>query len=323
MSSGKQQITRRSVVAAAVGLGVAGCGSSSSQDPAKPSGSTNPPATSTTSTASTPAKATLPGGGRTLFPQHRLVGYCGMPGAPALGELGVTSDLQGQVDKMLTKIAAYKQPQRAVLPVMEMIATVVHPFPGKDGMYRERLSQALVQQWSDTAKKNGALLLLNIQPGRADLLDEAKAYAQWLKQPHISLALDPEWAIGPGQKPGKVFGTTTGAKVDQVAKFISGIVAENDLPEKPLVVHVLRRSVFTDEAGLHEHPGVVTIKSVDGIGVPADKLKAYAAVMKGTPSFIRPGFKLFFGEDVRAGGPLMTPEEVLALTPSPDYVMYE
>ncbi|GAB3581350.1 hypothetical protein [Calidifontibacter terrae] len=246
-----------------------------------------------------------------------------MPGAPALGELGVTGDLQGQVEKMLTTIAAYDQPDRKVLPIMEMIATVVHPFPGKDGMYRERLPQNLIQQWSDVAAKNGSLLLLNIQPGRADFLDEAKAYEPWLKLPHISLALDPEWAIGPGQKPGKVFGSTTGRKVDEVAAFISGVVAANDLPEKPLVVHVLRRSVFTDEAALGEHPGVVTIKSVDGIGVPKDKLKAYNAVMRGTPEFIHPGFKLFFGEDVRAGGPLMSPAEVLALSPSPDYVMYE
>ncbi len=246
-----------------------------------------------------------------------------MPGAPALGELGVTSDLQGQVDKMLKTVADYDQPDRKPLPVMEMIATVVHPFPGKDGMYRERLPQKLIQQWSDVAEKNGALLLLNIQPGRADFLDEAKAYESWLKLPHVSLALDPEWAIGPGQKPGKVFGSTTGAKVDEVAEFVSGVVAENDLPEKPLVVHVLRRSVFREEFGLREHPGVVTIKSVDGIGVPKDKLKAYHAVMDGTPSSIRPGFKLFYGEDVRAGGPLMSPAEVLALNPPPDYVMYE
>ena len=38
---------------------------------------------------------------------------------------------------------------------------------------------------------------------------------------------------------------------------------------------------------------------------------------------VHPGFKLFFDEDTRNGSRLMTPKEVLALTPQPEYVMYE
>jgi hypothetical protein len=41
------------------------------------------------------------------------------------------------------------------------------------------------------------------------------------------------------------------------------------------------------------------------------------------PAAMRPGFKLFFEEDVRAGSRLMTPQQVLALTPRPEYVLYE
>jgi len=37
---------------------------------------------------------------------------------------------------------------------------------------------------------------------------------------------------------------------------------------------------------------------------------------------VRPGFKLFFNED-REEGALMTPARALALTPRPDYIMYE
>lgn len=326
MSEGKTGFSRRSAVLAAAGLALAGCGNgsgrTSARDAASSTGSSALPP-SPSSAAAPAARPSLPGGGRTLFPQHRLVGYCGMPGAPALGELGVTGDLQRQVDHLLRQAAAYDEPQRTVLPVMELIATVVHPSPGADGMFRERLPRSVIQQWSDTARRNGALLLLNIQPGRADFLDEAKAYEEWLTQPHVSLALDPEWSIRAGQQPGKVFGSTTGGKVDEVAAYLSGVVADHDLPEKPLVVHVLRRSVFTDPSELRQHPGVVPVVSVDGIGVPKDKLKAYRIVLADTPQFVRPGFKLFFSEDVNAGGPLMSPAEVLALSPSPDYVMYE
>jgi hypothetical protein len=38
---------------------------------------------------------------------------------------------------------------------------------------------------------------------------------------------------------------------------------------------------------------------------------------------VHPGFKLFFDEDSRNGNRIMTPKEVLALTPQPEYVMYE
>jgi hypothetical protein len=38
---------------------------------------------------------------------------------------------------------------------------------------------------------------------------------------------------------------------------------------------------------------------------------------------VHAGFKLFFDEDHRNGGQLMTPAEVLALKPPPEYVMYE
>ena len=35
------------------------------------------------------------------------------------------------------------------------------------------------------------------------------------------------------------------------------------------------------------------------------------------------GFKLFYEEDVDTSGILMTPDEVMALTPTPSYIMYE
>jgi hypothetical protein len=40
------------------------------------------------------------------------------------------------------------------------------------------------------------------------------------------------------------------------------------------------------------------------------------------PTGVHPGFKLFHDEDTRSG-PLMTPKQVLALRPTPEYVLYE
>jgi hypothetical protein len=46
-------------------------------------------------------------------------------------------------------------------------------------------------------------------------------------------------------------------------------------------------------------------------------------VNKTTPKFVHAGFKVFFTEDRRHGSRLMTPKEVLALQPRPEYVMFE
>lgn len=262
----------------------------------------------------------LPGGGRTIFPSRFLFGWCGSPGAPALGQLGI-GDLDVQLDRMMSVCPEWTVGGR-ILPVVELIATVVQAAPGRDGLFRTRVSDEVIQTWLTAARTRGALLLLNIQPGRASFLDEAMAYERWLTEPDVGLALDPEWSIRPGQKPGEVFGSTTGEVVNQVAAYLSGLVSAHRLPEKALIVHVLRPSILRDPLALRPHLGVALVKSVDGIGAAADKTDTYHLVMKGTPAFFRPGFKLFFDEDAREG-PLMTPAQVLALTPRPDYVLYE
>ena len=105
--------------------------------------------------------------------------------------------------------------------------------------------------------------------------------------------------------------------------YLSGLVKEYNLPEKVMVYHQVARSAVRKESGLKQHAGVVMIKSVDGLGHPAPKKNTYRVVNESTPKFVHVGFKLFFTEDRRHGGRLMTPPEVLRLKPQPEYVMYE
>ncbi|MBO1766525.1 hypothetical protein [Allobranchiibius sp. GilTou38] len=301
---------------------VAACGAPAAIIPAaRTSGPPRTPISTPTSRPSTvPAAAELPGGGRTIFPSRFLFGWCGSPGAPALGQLGV-GDLDVELDRMMRAAPAWSTGRR-ILPVVELIATVVQGAPGGDGLFRARVSDEVISTWLTAARARGALLLLNIQPGRASFLDEARAYEHWLTEPDVGLALDPEWSIRAGQRPGAVFGSTTGEIVNDVAAYLSGLVSAHRLPEKALVVHVLRPSILRDQSALRPHTGVALVKSVDGIGAAQDKTDTYHLVMKDTPAFVAPGFKLFFQEDAQAG-PLMTPAQVLALVPRPDYVLYE
>jgi hypothetical protein len=153
-------------------------------------------------------------------------------------------------------------------------------------------------------------------------LPEVKRLERWLKEPDVGLAFDPEWAVGPNQVPGRVYGRTTGAELDSVASYLSGLVRSNKLPEKVFVFHQLSPRIVTGEQALKKHPGVVTIKSVDGIGAREDKLKTWAKLTAKLPAGVHAGFKLFYTEDARHGS-LMTPAQVLALRPRPELVIYE
>jgi len=268
-----------------------------------------------------PVPVALPRGGREVFPAHRLVGYSGGPGSAAFGRLGV-GDLDGRADE-IERLAVRYAAGRTPLPVLELIAVVVQPRPGRDGTYRVRIGPDVVDAYLAAARRHRALLLLNVQPGRARFLDEVRALERWLVEPDVGIALDPEWAVGAGQVPGRVFGRTTGADLDGVAAYLAGLVTGHGLPQKVMVVHQLRVDIVDRFGDLGERPEVAVVQSVDGIGPPAAKIGTWGRVSAGRPSGVRPGFKLFFDEDTEAGSRLMTPAEVLALRPVPEYVLYE
>jgi len=262
----------------------------------------------------------LPRGGRTLFPAHRLVGFCGTPGAPALGEL--QGNLAKKAKALEARAALFSQ-GRKLLPVFELIAVVVEAYAGPDGKYRHRVDSSVVDDYLRAARDTKALLLLNIQPGQSDFLTEVKHFERYLREPDVGVALDPEWAMKPGQRPGAYFGQTTGETLNDVAAYLASLVEEDNLPEKALVFHEVVKDVIKDEALIRPYPGVVLIKSVDGLGPVRAKIATYGNLMEKIKSGVHPGFKLFFDEDSRGGSRLMTAAEVLALSPVPEYVMYE
>ncbi|WP_410599643.1 hypothetical protein [Amycolatopsis sp. lyj-90] len=249
-----------------------------------------------------------------------LVGFCGAPGAKALGRM--TGDLAAAGRELRKQIGTFP-PGRPITPVVELIATTVHRSPGADGMYRSRCGDETVRAYLDAARAMNGLLLLDIQPGRADFLPEVRAYEHWLKEPDVGVALDPEWAVEPGVVPGKKFGRTTGAELDGVAHYLGELAQLHRLPAKVMVYHQVASSVVRDEGLLKPHPGVSVVKVVDGIGSAAAKKATWKTLMPSKPGHVRAGFKLFFDEDTRRGAALMTPAEVLALTPTPAYVLYE
>lgn len=317
------RLARAAAASAVIALGLMGCSSVSGSDSAESvesdtGGDAKVPAEG--APASGPPRTELPGGGREIFPDYRLVGFSGYPGAPALGRMGI-----GKLDDRIAEMKKVAEPYamgRKAMPIMELIATVVHPSPMENGKYSAPIDTSVVDEHLAAAKKHDAMLLLDIQPGRSDFVTEVKYWEKYLKEPNVGVALDPEWRMGPNEIPMRTFGSVNGKELDEVSKYLARLVDENNLPQKVMVVHQLRKPIVKDENLLRERDQVAAVKSVDGIGSRGMKIDTWGVLVKDMNPAFASGFKLFYEEDAKFG-PLMTPIEVMELTPTPEYILYE
>jgi hypothetical protein len=271
----------------------------------------------TPAAARTPPPPELPRGGRRLFPDRRVVAFYGAPQAAALGTLGIGTPAQAG-RRLLRQARPYARKTRPILPAMELLATIANRDAGDDGLFMTRQPDATINRYLRAARSIRAMLILDIQPGRADFLTEMRRLAPWLRQPDVGLALDPEWHVREGEIPGQVIGSVDATVVDQVARELSAIVQAGRLPEKLLLVHQFTENMIRDKTRLRPHPGVALTFNVDGFGDRPNKIAKYDAFTSEAVRF-NDGFKLFYEEDTD----LMQPRDVLALGPPPDVVVYE
>lgn len=263
--------------------------------------------------------AELPPGGRTLFPDYRVVAYYGAPQDPALGALGIGTpdDAAAELEK---QARTYERPGRPVLPAMELISTIAAADPGESGDYRTHQPRSVIDRYLKAARESGALLVLDIQPGYADFLGEAQRLERYLREPDVGLALDPEWHVTAPEVPGQVIGSVTAEDVNEVSAYVDELVTRFQLPQKLFIIHQFTAEMISDRDQLEPREGLAITLNSDGFGdVPNKKAKYAELSPRGPTREFAAGFKLFYEEDF----PLMTPGQVLDLRPEPDLVVYE
>jgi hypothetical protein len=263
------------------------------------------------------APLALPRGGTTILPRFRIVAYYGAPQNEALGALGI-GRLPDAVRRLRRQARAYRRRGRPVFPALELIADLAKPFPFSTGLYVQRQTPATICRYLAAARRAHALLILDLQPGHADVLREVRLLRPWLEEPDVSLALDPEWKVPEWAVPGQVIGGIDASVVNAVARELARIVRAERLPHKLLIVHQFTPPMLARPERLRRYRGVELVRNVDGVGVRADKELAYNTLVRPRDRWFH-GFKLFYEED----GVVMTPREVLALRPQPDVVIYE
>jgi hypothetical protein len=218
--------------------------------------------------------------------------------------------------RLLDAAEAFARPSQPVQPVYELIVTVADRSPGKDRDYSHDIDREAVRHYVEAARRNGALLLLDLQPGRSDFLDVAQRWQWALEQPHVGLALDPEWRMHRAV-PGTTIGHVSAFEVNRTARWLSQLTKQRGLPEKLFVLHQFRTSMIEDIGAIGARAHLAMVQHVDGFGTPGQKLATYDAVAR--PRQFAMGFKLFYDED----RPRMGSAEVHRLRPDVRFVSFQ
>jgi hypothetical protein len=259
-----------------------------------------------------------------LLPFNRIVAYYGNFYSTAMGVLGEYP--QAQVEAMLASTTAQWQaadPSTPVIPAIDYIAVTAQGSAGSDGMYRARMPASQIQKALDMANQVHGILILDIQVGLSNVQTEIPLLKPWLEYPNVEIAIDPEFSMKDGTPPGKEIGTYSSSDINWVANYMAGIVTQYNLPPKVLVVHRFTEDMVTGYKNITPLPQVQIVMDMDGWGFPAKKVNTYQQVIEPEPVQFT-GFKLFYKADLQAPAyRLMTPQEVLSLTPAPVFIQYQ
>ena len=253
-------------------------------------------------------------------PRAQVVAFYGHPGVRAMGVLGhgTPAEVAEEITAWVERYDRLNGP-RGAIGAFHLITGVAQANPTSDGAWLHRLSHDRIATYVEAARQRGMLLFLDTQIGWSDPLTEVKLLEPFLREPFVHMALDPEFATEPlGVRPGLAIGGITGSQVNEVLGYLSALVEEEGLPTKILMVHQFAGRMLHDREVIERHPGVELTIDMDGIGSPQAKLRGYSLFAVTRPSQ-RPAFKLFFTQDQ----PLMTPEDVQAMEPVPDLVIYQ
>ncbi|HRO31457.1 hypothetical protein [Citricoccus sp.] len=317
--------SRRALLAGLTGTGTAAFLTACTSSDGTPGGTgapaSSPAPTRTASPAPAPTTAPeLPGGGTRLFPGRRMVALYGTPGTGALGMLG-EQDVDEAIARAAELAAEYQEHSREpVIPAFEIISTVATAAPGPTGHYSTPVDPDRLRAWVEAAGEADTYVVLDLQPGTADFLSQARMFEDLLARPHVGLALDPEWRLRPGQRHMRQVGQVSAAEVNEVTAWLAGLVTAHRLPEKLVILHQFQVRMIPDRRDVESRDGLVLMVHADGHGTPDQKQETWRALKQDLPAGMRLGWKNFVDED----HPTFTPEQTMTMvTPQPWFVSYQ
>ncbi len=270
-----------------------------------------------------PPEAVYPNGGA-ILPFKRILAYYGNFYSRHMGILG-----EFEPDEVLRRLNETKalweaaDPTTPVQLAIEYIAMVAQAEAGRDGMYRAMMPATEIEKAYELAKRAEAILILDMQIGLSPLSVELPKFKVYLEREEVHLALDPEFSMKTGDRPGTVIGTFSAADINYVISYMSEIVREKKLSPKVLIVHRFTQNMVTDAALITPTPEVQVVMVMDGWGSKDLKRGTYAQVIVPEPVQFA-GLKIFYKNDLKPPSTgIFSPTEALGLNPKPIFIQYQ
>ncbi|KND50582.1 MAG: Phosphonate ABC transporter phosphate-binding periplasmic component [Parcubacteria bacterium C7867-007] len=259
-----------------------------------------------------------------ILPYKRIIAYYGNFYSTKMGVLGeYPPDVM--IPKLKAEMAKWNaaDPSTPTIPAINYIAMTAQESPGKDGMYRFRMPDSEIDKAVALAKQVDGIVILDIQIGLSTLQTEMPLLDKYLMMPNVHLGIDPEFSMKGGEAPGTVIGSVSSADVNFAINHLANLVKEHDLPPKVLVIHRFTNRMVTGSENIKPVPEVQIVMDMDGWGPPAKKLNTYEQFIVKQPVQFT-GFKIFYKNDLKPPSTrLLTPAELLKLTPRPLFIQYQ
>lgn len=245
----------------------------------------------------------------------QIVSYYGNPYTAQMGILGELDppDLVSAVEARAEEYDALNGP-RGVRPAMHIVYGTAQADPGREGLHLLYVDGATMREYIDLACENGMLVFIDLQVGRSTVEAEVEKVSDYLEMPNVHLAIDPEFAMPPGEIPGESIGTVDAADVNAAQQIVEGLIEERGLSDKIVMVHRFTEEMVTRPELIEAYPRVRLVMDMDGFGPAEIKRVKYGWYAE---PWDYKGIKLFFEHDPD----LMTPSEVLEL--DPDVIIYQ
>ena len=271
-----------------------------------------------------PVKTTvypLPGA---ILPFKRVVAYYGNMYSKNMGVLGQYSP-PVMLAKLQEEVKNWAAADTAtpVIPALHYICVTAQADAGRNGLHNLRMPFKQIDSVLSMAKSINALVFLDIQVGFSNVQTELPLLEKYLSLPNVHFGIDPEFSMKEGSVPGKRIGTFDAEDINFVTGYLAGLVTKYQLPPKIFVIHRFTRRMVTNYQAIKLRSEIQVVMDMDGWGSPESKKNTYQNFMTREPVQFT-GFKLFYKNDIRnAPNRMLTPKEILALTPRPIYIQYQ
>ena len=259
-----------------------------------------------------------------ILPHKRILAFYGNPLSWRMGILGKSSK-EDMLQRLKEEVAQWEaaDPSLKVQPALHLIAVTAQSTSGKAGKYRMIMPDKIVNQVYGWAKEANALLFIDLQTGHEDIRDLLPRFEWILKNPDVHLGIDPEFNLVKTRAvPGTQIGTFDAEEVNYVTSYLRELVQKYNLPPKVLTVHRFTQRGVTNFREIELNPEIQIVMHMDGWGSPWLKRDSYKSYIVNEPVQYA-GFKIFFHNDTKKGDELMTPADMLKLSPKPLYIQYQ